>query len=85
MLTYGDYISQINFDKIYAESQRRSEVVQRAIYDTTEVDYTNKSLDLRNNPWFFSKSYSYTDRPKDGNYTVEEKITPESEECEAIH
>jgi serine/threonine protein kinase len=83
MITFGDYISQINFDKIYAESQRRSEVVQRAIYDTKEVDYTNKSLDLRNNPWFFSKNYSYTDRPKDGNYTGEEKKAgAEGEECE---
>ncbi len=79
MITYGDYVSQNNFEKILAESQIRSEVVQRAIYDTREIDYTNKSLDLRNNPWFFSKSYSFTDRPKDGNYANEDKKPSDAE------
>lgn len=79
MITYGDYVSQNNFEKIFAESQIRSEVVQRAIYDTREIDYTNKSLDLRNNPWFFSKSYSFTDRPKDGNYANEDKKPSDAE------
>lgn len=79
MITYGDYVSQNNFEKILAESQIRSEVVQRAIYDTREIDYTNKSLDLRNNPWFFSKSYSFTDRPKDGNYANEDKKPADAE------
>ena len=79
MISYGDYVSQNNFEKILAESQIRSEVVQRAIYDTREIDYTNKSLDLRNNPWFFSKSYSFTDRPKDGNYANEDKKPSDAE------
>ena len=70
---YGEHVSQKRFEKIWQESQLKSEVVQRVIYDTNYVDYTNKSLDLRNNPWFFSKSYTYTDRPKNGNYPSEDK------------
>lgn len=63
MVNYGDFVSQAKFEKLLAESKSKSEVVRRAKYDSKYVDYTNKSLDLRNNPWFFSKSYSYTDRP----------------------
>lgn len=75
MLNYGDYVSQVRFEKILANSLKKSETVQRAEFDTKCVDYTNKSLDLRNNPWFFSKSYSYTDRPKDGNYVNDDTET----------
>lgn len=73
MINYGDFMSQLNFESILAASQSKCEVVQRALYDTTSVDYTNKTLDLRNNPWFFNKDYSYTDRHKHGDYPVEKK------------
>lgn len=68
VVNFGDTVSLQDFERIYAESLRRSEVVERVKFDNSNVDYTNKSLDLRNNPWFFSKSYSYTDRPQDGVY-----------------
>ena len=68
MLNYGDYISQLNFEKILAESKTKNELAERAKFDTRHVDYSGKSLDLRNNPWFFSKNYSYELRPEDGIY-----------------
>ena len=72
MVNYGDFVSQVAFEKILAESKTKNEVVQRALYDTEYVDYTSKSLDLRNNPWFFAKNYSYTERPKDGVYALQD-------------
>jgi len=33
-------------------------LLERVRKDQAEVDYTGQSLDLRNNPWFFSKHYS---------------------------
>lgn len=70
MINYGDYISQLNYEKLLAASLKRDEVADRAKYDRLCVDYTGKSLDLRNNPWFFSKNYSYSDRPEDGSYPI---------------
>jgi hypothetical protein len=84
MINYGDYVSKENFEKIYAESQRKSEVVERAIFDTRCVDYTNKSLDLRNNPWFFNKNYSYTDRPRDGKYNFPRSLKEQAAATEAL-
>jgi serine/threonine protein kinase len=70
MINYGDFISQINFEKILEQHKAVDEVVQRAEFDEHHVDYTGMNLNLRNNPWFFSKKYSYTNRPKDGIYPV---------------
>lgn len=69
VVNYGDTISLLDFERVYAESLAKSEVQNRVEYDVKNVDYSNKSLDLRNNPWFFSKSYSYTERPKNGIYS----------------
>lgn len=32
-------------------------LVERVKKDRVEVDYRGQSIDLRNNPWFFSKNY----------------------------
>lgn len=71
MINFGDCVSQNTFEKILEENKKKNEVAARATYDTKFVDYTSKSLDLRNNPWFFSKAYSYTERPKNGVYPQE--------------
>jgi hypothetical protein len=63
MVNYGEFVSQKKFEEILAKNAIKKEVVQRVLYDTQNVDYTDKALDLRNNPWFFSKNYSYTERP----------------------
>jgi hypothetical protein len=67
MLHYGDCISIKSFQKAYQASQKRNELANRTKYDA-HVDYSGKSLDLRNNPWFFGKNYNFELRPEDGIY-----------------
>ena len=76
MVNFGSSMSRIKFEMLLAKTKVKNEVVKRAHYDKKYVDYTSKSLDLRNNPWFFSKSYSYDNRPKDGIYTFKKEATP---------
>lgn len=71
MVNYGDFVSKMKFEEILAENAIKNEIVQRVLYDTKNVDYSDKTLNLRNNPWFFSKNYSYIQRPKDGVYFAE--------------
>lgn len=51
-------------------------MVQRVGKDRSKRDYTGQSLDLRNNPWFFSKEY--TQQPlvddEDFYFLIETKV-----------
>jgi hypothetical protein len=40
------------------QDQLSNQLQQRVTTDASTCDYTGTSLDLRNNPWFFSKTYT---------------------------
>ena len=55
---FGVAVSKKHFDLQLRQTQLNDQLAQRVANDRVTVDYTGQSLALRNNPWFFSKSYT---------------------------
>lgn len=55
---FGVAVSKKHFDLQLRQTQLNDQLAQRVTNDRVAVDYTGQSLALRNNPWFFSKSYT---------------------------
>ncbi len=58
LTTFGLPLSKLHFDLLVRQNQLANQLQQRVMKDRLQNDYGGKSLDLRNNPWFFTKDYT---------------------------
>ena len=58
MKTFGLKVSELHFKLLIRQQQIGDLLAERVTLDKLETDYTNTSLSLRNNPWFFCKKYA---------------------------
>jgi hypothetical protein len=58
----------MHFPLLQRQNQLSDQLKQKVLKDRLEVDYSAQSLGQRNNPWFFSKSYTVSPLTDDTDF-----------------